>query len=254
MKITYNLLIILILSALPLAGSARGSDMIKIPKGEFQSFFKGEGLDKIKLPSFYIDKYAVTNSDFNDFLKKQPRYIKSKVPGLFANEYYLKHWNSDYLSKSKLKTIGKKPVTNVPWFVARKYCASKGKRLPNISEWEYASDGQNPKNEKIILEWYGKTNENYKLDEVKNSAVNKYGVYGMHGQLWELVEDFISVMISSDSRSGGDRTDGFFCGGGSISSKDASKYATFMRYAYRSSLRGNYSAQNVGFRCMREIK
>ena len=38
-----------------------------------------------------------------------------------------------------------------PWFVARKYCASKGKRLPRISEWEYASDGQNPENEKIIL-------------------------------------------------------------------------------------------------------
>ena len=230
------------------------AEMVAVPKGKFTTFFKGEGTDTIQIPSFFLDKYAVTNIQFNDFLKSHEHYRKSKVGRLFADVFYLKHWKADLLKKIEVKDFGEKPVTNVSWFVARKYCESLGKRLPTISEWEYASDGQSPLNEKIILEWYGKTNEKESLKPVKKGAVNKFGLAGMHGQAWELVEDFLTVMISSDSRSKGDRTDGFFCGGGSLTSRDASKYATFMRYAQRSSLRGNYSGQNLGFRCAKSME
>ena len=40
-----------------------------------------------------------------------------------------------------------------------------------------------------------------------------------------------------------------FCGSGSIGVSDATDYPAFMRYALRSSLKANYTVENVGFRC-----
>jgi formylglycine-generating enzyme required for sulfatase activity len=68
------------------------------------------------------------------------------------------------------------------------------------------------------------------------------------------VEDFNSIIISSDSRTKGDRTNGFFCGGGSINANNAIEYATFMRFGFRSGLKGNYCIKNLGFRCAKDIK
>jgi formylglycine-generating enzyme required for sulfatase activity len=40
-----------------------------------------------------------------------------------------------------------------------------------------------------------------------------------------------------------------FCGAGAATAADATDYATFMRYAFRSSLRASYTVRNLGFRC-----
>lgn len=226
---------------------------VLVPAGKFEPFFKETKDRDITVNQFYIDIYPVSNSEFNEFLLLNSKYVKSKIVSLFADQRYLQHWKSDTLSETEKKDIDLNPVTNVSWFIAKKYCQSKGKRLPTIAEWEYASDSTNPEILQELLSWYSKTGTT-PIEKVGQKNPNKYGIHDLHGLIWEWVEDFSSVMISSDSRSKGDRTDGFFCGGGSVSSLDSKAYATFMRYGFRSGLRGDYCMQNLGFRCVNDVK
>lgn len=226
---------------------------VLVPSGIFVPFFKEAKDRDIQVNSFYIDKYPVTNKAFNEFLSLKTGYTKSKIISLFADQRYLQHWSADSLSEKENKEIGLNPVTNVSWFVAKKYCQARGLRLPTIAEWEYASDSANPAILEELLTWYSKTGT-VPLDKIGQRKANKFGLHDMHGLIWEWVDDFSSVMISKDSRSKGDRTDGFFCGGGSVSSLDSKAYATFMRYGFRSGLRGDYCMQNLGFRCASDKK
>ncbi len=245
-------LILLIFFSLTWA-STLNTDQVLIPAGNFKPFFKELKDRDVKVDSFYIDKYPVTNSEFSEFLSKNQKLRKSKIISLYVDQRYLQDWKQETLSEDEKKDIGLKPVTYVSWFVARKYCLSVGKRLPTIAEWEYASDSTNPDILKELLSWYAKTG-NQPIENIGSKKPNKFGVYDMHGLIWEWVEDFSSVMISSDSRSKGDRTDGFFCGGGSVSSLDSKSYATFMRYGFRSGLKGDYCMRNLGFRCVSDLK
>ncbi len=230
------------------ASSLAVENNIHVPKGQFKPFFK-ESIDRdIDIPDFYLNTYPVTNQEFNEFLILNKEFRKSNLINLYADQRYLKSWSADLLTVDELKKIGQQPVTNVSWFVARKYCASKNQRLPTIAEWEYASDSTNPKIIEQLLTWYAKTGD-HQIENIGQKKPNKFGLHDMHGLIWELVEDFSSVMISSDSRSKGDRTDGQFCGGGSVNATDSTAYATFMRYAIRSGFRGDYCMKNLGFRC-----
>ena len=229
------------------------SNLILVPPGNFVPFFKEAKDRDIRVDAFSIDKYPVSNNSFNEFISLNPKYGKSKIISLYADQRYMQHWTSDLLTEQALKATGQHPVTNVSWFVAKKYCQSKGQRLPTIAEWEYASDSENPAILEDLLVWYAKTGT-VPLEKIGQKKPNRFGIHDMHGLIWEWVEDFSSVMISSDSRSKGDRTDGFFCGGGSVSSLDSKAYATFMRYGFRSGLRGDYCMQNLGFRCVSDKK
>jgi len=235
------------------AKSSLIDQQIIVPAGKFQPFFK-ETNDKneIYIEAFSINKYPVTNDEFNSFLKNNSKFSKSKILKIYADQRYLMDWKNDLLTTDELKKNGRKPVTNVSWFVAKKYCQSVGMRLPTIYEWEYASDSTNPEILKELLVWYSQTGE-HEIVDVGSGKPNKFGIHDMHGVIWEWVEDFSSVMISSDSRSKGDRTDGFFCGGGSVSSLDSKAYATFMRYGFRSGLKGDYCMKSLGFRCVKDI-
>lgn len=246
MQIFFTLFTFLILTSS--SGNAAELDVL-VPRGQFQPFFKELKDKALDIPAFYINKYPVTNKDFNDFLKQNPALQKSKIFRLYADERYLQSWKSDLLTAEELKNLGDRPVTYVSWFVAKKFCEAKAQRLPTIAEWEYAADSTNPQIIELLLTWYAKTGDT-EIEKIGQNKPNKFGIHDMHGLIWELVEDFSSVMISSDSRSKGDRTDGQFCGGGSVNAQDSKAYATFMRYSMRSGFRGDYCMKNLGFRCV----
>jgi formylglycine-generating enzyme required for sulfatase activity len=69
--------------------------------------------------------------------------------------------------------------------------------------------------------------------------------------VWEWVQDFNSLLMTAEARDDGSSDPALFCGGGSFASRDAADYPTFLRYAFRGSLRASYTTANLGFRCSR---
>lgn len=233
--------------------ASKTAGMVKIPSGMYQPFLKaGNKSEKIKVPAFYLDIHAVTNAEYLAFVKANPEWSRSQVSRLFADRNYLKHWSDDF-------TIGdnrllNSPVTNISWFAANAYAKWVGKRLPTMQEWEYVA-GAAPVHwhtgedlSALILSWYDQPSPDI-LPEVESTYKNKFGIYDMHGLVWEWVYDFNSVITGGDSRSAGSLDKQFYCAAGSLNAVDKKDYASFMRFAFRESLKAAYTVGTLGFRC-----
>jgi formylglycine-generating enzyme required for sulfatase activity len=230
--------------------------MIKIPAGEFRPFVISEAQNrKVKVPSFFLDIHAVTNGEFLQFVKANPQWKRSRVPGVFADSNYLKQWAGD-LEIGDERIINS-PVTHVSWFAANAYCKWKGKRLPTMDEWELAASAA-PANAKpgekltrMILEWYDHPNPS-RLPAVKTTYKNQFGIYDMHGLIWEWVEDFNGVMLGGGTQ--GRAGSALFCGAASAGTANREDYAAYMRYAFRQSLQAGYTVGSLGFRCAQDVQ
>jgi formylglycine-generating enzyme required for sulfatase activity len=82
---------------------------------------------------------------------------------------------------------------------------------------------------------------------------NAYGVCGLHGLVWEWVDDFNTAMVTGESRADGGLDRDLFCGAGAAGARDTGDYAAFMRQALRSSLNANNTTSSLGFRCAQEV-
>ena len=232
-------------------------EMVLIKSGKYIPLY-GKGKNPIAVNDFMMDVYPVTNEQYLAFVKSNPGWQKSNIKKIFADENYLSTWENDTVLGQNLSP--KSPVTNVSWFAATAYCKSLGKRLATVDEWECVAmadqtdaDARKKKNfNQFILSWYEK-NQTYK-NEIGKTYKNYWGVYDIHGLVWEWTSDFNSILMSGENRSGSDQDKNLFCGSGSLSANDLMNYAAFMRYAFRGSLKGNYSVQNLGFRGVKDIQ
>jgi formylglycine-generating enzyme required for sulfatase activity len=128
--------------------------------------------------------------------------------------------------------------------------------LPTELEWEYAAAAsesardarRDPAFNARILGWYSKPSGEL-LANVGSGKPNAWGVYDLHGLVWEWVVDFNSTLVSSDSRSTRGTEKQTFCGAGASSARDVGDYAAFMRVALLSSLAGRDVTSTLGFRC-----
>jgi formylglycine-generating enzyme required for sulfatase activity len=229
--------------------------MVKIRGGEFVPLYGTK--TEVPVGDFLMDVYPVTNAEFLEFVKKNPKWQRSKVKKLFADESYLQGWKDDTTLGAAQKPNS--PVTNVSWYAAKNYCECQGKRLPTVDEWEYVAmadktkaDARTDKNyNKFILGWY--ETPNTFSNEIGNTFKNYWGVYDLHGLVWEWTLDFNSVLITGESRQDSTGENNLFCGAAAVGATDLMNYAAFMRYAFRGSMKANYSVKNLGFRCVQDI-
>jgi len=233
--------------------------MVLIPTGQYKPLFTAANDAKtVAVPGFYLDTLPVKNGEFLEFLRVNPKWRRSKVKPLFADSDYLKNWAGDL--DPGPQALSDAPVTHVSWFAAKAYATWKQKRLPATAEWEYAAaaspsrpDGENdPAFLATVRAWYTSPAQ-ATLPSVGRGRPNCFGVFDLHGLVWEWVSDFNTAMVTGDARvdSGLDRQ--LFCGSGSNDARDRSDFPTFMRYGFRSSLKASYTVHNLGFRCAKDL-
>lgn len=170
---------------------------------EFISYPKQDEGKSFTLPSFYMDKFPVTNAQYSQFLRSS-----GYRPADTTN--YLRHW-----IKGKIPAgMENFPVVFVSYEDARAYAKWAGKRLPTEIEWQFAA--QTPK----LNEWpweqvkpvarklrevtstltvsdiEGIDSSYCNLGDGKLYAVGKYPAganpYGLHdlvGSVWQLTND-----------------------------------------------------------------
>ncbi len=233
--------------------------MAAVSGGAFKPLFRSPtDFKEVSVKAFCLDILPVTNGDLLEFVRANPRWQRSQVKRLFADESYLKNWAGDLNPGTNAPPDA--PVTLVSWFAAKAYAQWKGKRLPTVAEWELAaaagntrSDGENDVEfKRALLAWYAAPSAR-QLASVGAGQPNYWGVHDLHGLVWEWVADFNTAMVTGDARgdTGLDRQ--LFCGSGSVGARDVSNYAAFMRYGFRSSLKADYCVHNLGFRCAKDL-
>ncbi|MBL4660914.1 MAG: SUMF1/EgtB/PvdO family nonheme iron enzyme [Alcanivoracaceae bacterium] len=167
---------------------------------------------------------------------------------------------------------GTRPVININWNDAQEYIkwlnseTSESYRLPSESEWEYAARAGNSSkyswgdsiscsqaqyNGGRKSSCYYKSNKNSRgTSVVKSYSANNYGLYDMHGNVWEWVED-----CSHGSYAGAPSDDNAWSSDCTDSSKHVLRSGSWMndpdKLLSANRLTGassNYSANSIGFR------
>lgn len=107
-------------------------DMVRVPAGPFIQGTEAGGFDElpertISLDEYFIDRYEVTNHQYQAFVLATGH----RRPGP----------PSRYAKNMALLRGANQPVVYVSWYDASAYCHWKGLRLPAEAEWEKAMRG-----------------------------------------------------------------------------------------------------------------
>lgn len=236
------------------AGPQAPPGMVWIPAGTYEPLYTSEGEQEVA--GFFLDETPVTNAEYLEFVRANPRWRRSRAPRIFVDEKYLQDWRGDLQLGDPSVMLPDGPVTNVSWFAARAYARWLGRRLPTLAEWEMAAAASatrargkdDPEHYRRILEWYARPTR-FPLPAVTSAPRDFHGVRGLHGLVWEWVEEFNTALVTGESRADSGLERNLFCGAGAAGASDFRDYAAFMRYAFRSSLEARYAVPNLGFRC-----
>lgn len=238
------------------AASTENASYAAIAGGSFRSILPSGGKERmdLRVEPFSLQRTPVTNGEFLAFVRAHPEWQRGQVASTLADGRYLQHWRGAL--ELGTNALPDQPVTNVSWFAARAFCEVHRARLPLWYEWEYAAAADarvpdarhDPQWQQRILGWYA-TPSSRLLTAVGRGEANLYGVHDLHGLVWEWVEDFNALFIGADNRNQGDPDLLKYCGSGALSVEDRDNYPVMMRLAMLSSVRGNSTTTNMGFRC-----
>lgn len=156
---------------------------------------------KVNIKQFYLAETEVTVGQYLTCVEDggcdEPEWRES------GSEYNIKTGSNDHYKKMDAAlTNESSPIVGVSWNDAQKYVQWLSKktgdkyRLPSEAEWEYAARADT----ETSYSWgssIGKGNANCHscgdsfefLSPVTSFASNKYGLFDMHGNVWEWVED-----------------------------------------------------------------
>ncbi|MFN5467279.1 MAG: formylglycine-generating enzyme family protein [Pirellulaceae bacterium] len=233
-----------------------GMSLVRIPGGKFTMGSpvteagrdSDERLQEVSIPKgFYLGAFEVTQGEYRRLTGNNPSYFNSASP--FDQSTAL-------------------PVERVTWEEAAQFCrrlseipeersAGRVYRLPTEAEWEYACRAGSPTafcfgddaNQLSEFAWYA-ANSKGVTHPVGSKTPNDWGLYDMHGNVWEWCSDWYSEYPKGDKASSAikhPRTDRVLRGGG------WGLGAAFCRSAYRAGAGPNGRGLNAGFRVAMDI-
>ncbi|MGD9325028.1 MAG: SUMF1/EgtB/PvdO family nonheme iron enzyme, partial [Desulfobacterales bacterium] len=178
-----------------------GYELVRIPGGEFmmgspeseEDRHESESpLHAVVVKDYFLGRYPVTNEEYGRFLNDNP---DGPEPAYWADREF---------------NQPRQPVVGVSWEDAQRYAEWAGLRLAREAEWEYACRAGTQTRyytgdtEKDLdrAGWYVE-NSGYKLHPVGEKEPNEFGLYDMHGNIWEWVEDDWHGSYNSAPEDGG---------------------------------------------------
>ena len=226
-----------------------GMDFIKIPAGNFAMgcaggvdsrsstyCLKSEGpVRHVNIPkAFYMGRTEVTQGQWKKIMGKNPSYFKD--------------CGADC------------PVENISWIEVQEFIAVVNKsgngiyRLPTTAEWEYAARAgtttawSHGDQEGLLDEYaWSVRNAGTSVHQVGKKQPNPWGLYDMHGNVWEMTKELINGHKKIDEVTGEFRDSYALV----IKGGDWECSSSHLRSAYVSHTTPTEKTYSTGFRLMR---
>ncbi|MHC1783642.1 MAG: bifunctional serine/threonine-protein kinase/formylglycine-generating enzyme family protein [Anaerolineaceae bacterium] len=217
-----------------------GMEMLYVPAGEFEMgssdrFENERPTHNVILSAFWIDKYEVTNKQYN----------KCVDSGICRQSYCQEGHFSDE----------NQPVVCVDWEASKEYCEWVERRLPTEAEWEKAAKGTDGR----IYPWgnrvpgfsyanWAVSKDGYDFIAPIGSfpdGASPFGVMDLAGNVWEWTADLYGLYSSDRVENPIGASTGMFhvLRGGSWNTSDPQHLRTTVR------LWESMNLFNAGFRC-----
>ena len=261
--------------------------MILIKGGSFQ-MGSDDGLPyespihTVELDAFLIDETEVTVAEFAEFVKATNYKTDAEKfgwSGVF--DFETSEWTRVEGATWKnpeggnLTAKDSEPVTQVSWNDATEYAKWAGKRLPTEAEFEFAArgglvgkkyawgDDLRPNGKPVANWWQGNFPKKNTVEDgflsrapVKSFAPNGYDLYDMTGNVWEWTSDWFDENYYKNSPKqnpqGAANGEEKAIRGGSFMC--AENHCSNYRVAGRSHATPDSGLNNLGFRCVRDLK
>jgi formylglycine-generating enzyme required for sulfatase activity len=166
-------------------------DMILIPGTDF-SYEVTTGEDfilypevsgiSIKVDSFLIDRYPVTNAQYYEFLQSTG-YRPADT------SRYLRHWDYDIYRQGQERY----PVVYVSYEDMKAYAKWAGKRLPTEAEWQLAAQSTDKRKWPWGNEFHATLcNNSFDMAtpvDAFSKGMSPYGVVDLIGNVWQMTND-----------------------------------------------------------------
>ncbi|MEM9459993.1 MAG: SUMF1/EgtB/PvdO family nonheme iron enzyme [Myxococcota bacterium] len=156
------------------------------PQGEFGRYYYEGPRHEVTLEPFYLARREVTNAQYAQYLRANP---DAPEPLKWEDERY---------------SHPEQPVVGISWYEAMAYCDWAGLTLPTEAQWEYAARAGTDTaywfgNDHEDLERFGwfagntgakaRSNKHARVHSVGTRGANPWGLYDVHGNVWEWILD-----------------------------------------------------------------
>ncbi|NEZ54164.1 SUMF1/EgtB/PvdO family nonheme iron enzyme [Adonisia turfae] len=234
-------------------------DMVKIPSDHFSMGASRSDRHRVKVPSFFMSKYPITQEQWKFISRLDSSQDISK-----EGEYsYIKYKMYTMRSNTSLCKDNRLPVENICWFEAVEFCTRLSKltnrqyRLPSEAEWEYACRagttsyfhfGNCLTPDLASYLPYSLRGWRLRATIVGRFPANNFGLYDMHGNVWEWCQDTWHQNYQGAPNDGSARDSKNFSSHKVIRGGAWYCIPRLCRSTYRHRFDSMYSDHSIGFR------